>query len=121
MSNQPNDPSRDDPNQTPKGQINPSPFNNPNVQRAILILGVIVIFMFFFLLLNRTPSSGNIVSLNELADAVENGQVAIITERGGSDLYITYQNGGTATSYKTPGTDLLKTLGIENIKNANFQ
>ena len=77
--------------------------------------------MFFFLLLNRTPSSGNIVSLNELADAVENGQVAIITERGGSDLYITYQNGGTATSYKTPGTDLLKTLGIENIKNANFQ
>jgi cell division protease FtsH len=101
--------------------VNPSPFNNPNVQRAILILGVIVIFMFFFLLLNRTPTSGNTVSLNELAKAVEQAQVAIITERGGEELYITYQNGGTATSYKSPETDLLKILGIANINEANFQ
>lgn len=121
VSNHPiNDPKPDgDPGQsTPK---DPSPFNNPNAQRLILVLGIVAVFLFFALWIARTPNTSNSVSLNELADAVAQGQVASITERGGQELFITYQNGGTATSYKNPETDLLDVLGIASISEANFQ
>jgi cell division protease FtsH len=116
----PQEPRRDD-GQQPGTPGEPSPFNNPNAQRITIILGIIVIFLFFFMFISRPSSSANVITLNQLADAVAAGQIASITERGGQDLYITYQNGGTATSYKTPETDLLRVLGFSSIQDANFQ
>ncbi|MFQ3645699.1 MAG: ATP-dependent zinc metalloprotease FtsH [Anaerolineae bacterium] len=120
MSNHPtNDPQRDKQPDPPNRE--PSPWANPNTQRILLITGILVVFVFFFMMLGRPPSSANMISLNELAAAVQQGQVKSITERGGQDLYIVYINGGTASSYKPADTDLLRVLGVNSIQEANFQ
>ncbi len=80
-----------------------------------------MVFVFFFMMLGRPPSSTNTISLNELAASVQQGQVKSITERGGQDLYIVYINGGTASSYKPADTDLLRVLGVNSIQEANFE
>jgi cell division protease FtsH len=120
VSNHPtNDPQRD--KQPDPPHRDSSPWANPNTQRVLIIMGIIVVFVFFVMMLGRPPSSSNLISLNELAAAVQQGQVKSITERGGQDLYITYLNGGTASSYKPADTDLLRILGVNSIQDANFQ
>ncbi len=120
VSNHPtSDPQRD--KQPDPHHRDPSPWSNPNTQRVLVIMGVIAVFVFFVMMLGRPPSSSNLISLNELAAAVQQGQVKSITERGGQDLYITYINGGTASSYKPADTDLLRILGVNSIQDANFQ
>jgi cell division protease FtsH len=120
VSNHPtSDPQRD--KQPDPNHRDPSPWSNPNTQRVLVIMGVIAVFVFFVMMLGRPPSSSNLISLNELAAAVQQGQVKSITERGGQDLYITYINGGTASSYKPADTDLLRILGFNSVQDANFQ
>lgn len=121
MSNQhPNDPN----NRKDDGDDNqnPNPLANPNAQRMWMILGLIVIVMFFLMFSGRnTLSSGNSISLTELAADVEAGQVAEIIERGGTNLFITYNDRRTATSYKAPNESILDIFGYDNLDQARFE
>lgn len=120
MSNQhPNDPN----NRKDNGDDNqnPNPLSNPNAQRMWLVLGLIVIVMFFLMFSGRnTLSTGNIISLSELAVDVEAGQVSEIIERGGTDLFVTYTDRRTATVYKDSDLSILDVFGYENLNEANF-
>jgi len=121
VSNQhPNDPN----NRKDDGDDNqnPNPLANPNAQRMWMILGLIVIVMFFLMFSGRnTLSSGNSISLTELAADVEAGQVAEIIERGGTNLFITYNDRRTATSYKAPNESILDIFGYDNLDQARFE
>ncbi len=104
----------------PRGAPQP-PLNNPNTQRISIVIGVLALFLFFFLFINRPSTPSSQISLNALADAVRSGQVVSIVERGGQELFITYSGGGTATAYKSENTDLLSVLGLNGIADANFE
>lgn len=123
MSNQPppNEPNGEDNKHPSNNPQDPSPFSNPNAQRITIILAIAIVCLFFVMILFRTPPASNLISLNELAQQVANNQVSQIKERGGELLLITYTSGESASSYKTPETDLLKILGIANIQDAKFE
>ncbi|MCS6835534.1 MAG: ATP-dependent zinc metalloprotease FtsH [Anaerolineae bacterium] len=114
-------PPHEPPKRDNKHEDDPSPIHNPNAQRLWLLLGVIVLFFFFFMFISRPTSSSNLISLNELAAQVQAGNVASITERGGTDLFIVFDSGVSATAYKSAFSDLLSILGLESVQEANFQ
>ena len=99
----------------------PSPFNNPNATRITAILAFLVLVLFLFMLFNRPPSSGNTISLNQLASEVSGKRVARITERGGEELFIEYVNGGTARSYKSSSLNLIEALGYTSVRDVPFE
>ena len=100
---------------------NPSPFSNPNAQRVWLVLGFIVLLLFFLMLTSRPSSGGSTMPLNNLAADARNGLIDTIIERGGSELAIIYVDGRRASAYKDPGTDLLQVLGYDSIADAPFK
>jgi cell division protease FtsH len=99
----------------------PSPFSNPNATRITAILAFLVLALFLFMLFNRPPSSGNTISLNQLASEVNDKRVARITERGGEELFIEYVNGGTARSYKSSSLNLIEALGYRSVRDVPFE
>ena len=98
-----------------------SPLSNPNAQRIWLILGFVVLVMFFLMFSARTPGANNQIPLNDLAADVRNNQIATIVERGSSDIFVTYRDRRTATVYKSPETDLLSVLGYSSIEDLPFE
>jgi cell division protease FtsH len=99
-----------------------SPLSNPNAQRIWLFIGFIVILMFLFMFMGNGRQASSSISWNELSQAVRNGEVETITERGGSEVEIVYKEGNKrVTTYKSPSTDLLELLGYENAEALPFQ
>jgi len=123
VSNHPNDPQNNRNNDgDDNNNNNMSPLSNPNAQRMWLILGFIVLVMFFLMFSGRGAlSQGNNISLNELAADARAGQIETIVERGGTDLFITYRDRRTASAYKAADTDLLDVLGYTSIEEAPFE
>ena len=95
---------------------NNSPFSNRNAQRLWIIMGVVVLLL--FVLTFGSPGNfqnSNRISLNQLAQWVQRGNVEELVVRGGQDVIVQLSNGTTATYYKERETDLfesLKTFGV---------
>jgi len=84
---------------------NKSPFGNVNAQRLWLVLGVLVLALFLFLFNGRGLNFGGGLPLNELAEAIKDGTVASVTEKGARELLITYTDASTDVVYKNPTSD----------------
>jgi len=93
-----------------------SPFQNKNAQRFWLILGAVVLILFIFAFAApNNMSSGNRVSLDNLASYVREGQVQTMIVRGGQDVVAELINGSSVSYYKERETDLfasLRTFGV---------
>ncbi len=99
----------------------PSPLSNPNAQRLWLMIGFIVLLIFFFMMFNSGRPASTDLSLNDVQAAVAKGDVTTIIERGGSELEIVYKDNRHALAYKSPDTDLLKLLGYDSIEKVPFE
>jgi cell division protease FtsH len=97
-----------------------SPLSNPNAQRIWLILGVIVLVMFFLMFTNSNTNRGETISINELAADARSGQIDTIFQRDSSELFIQYKDNRSASAFIPPQTDLLQTLGYDGIEEAPF-
>lgn len=113
MNNKP-DPSN---NGNKESNPNPnSPFANRNAQRLWIILGIVVLVLFVVIFgqPNNVPRS-NRITLDQLANQLQQGNVESITVQGGTDVFIELANGTTAYYYKERETDLfsaLETFGV---------
>ena len=103
-----------------------SPFSGKNAQRLWIIMGVVVLLL--FVLTFGSPGNfqnSNRISLNQLAQQVQRGNVEGVTVRGGQDVVVEFRNGTTATYYKERETDIfdsLRTFGVsdEEIQRLEF-
>ncbi|MCC6802744.1 MAG: ATP-dependent zinc metalloprotease FtsH, partial [Anaerolineae bacterium] len=81
-----------------------------------MVVGVVVLLL--FVVIFGQPSSmpkGNTISLDRLAEQIQQGNVTEIQVRGGSDVFVGLRNGSTAYYYKERETDLfaaLQTFGV---------
>jgi hypothetical protein len=119
------EPRRDsDNNQHPtNGQPNQDPnfLSNPTTQRILIGVVLVLILAITLVFMDRGNRPTNEVSLTELARSVREGAVISIQEVNGVDLYITYEQGGTAIAYKNPNVNLFELLNITNVADAPFQ
>jgi cell division protease FtsH len=104
---------------------NKSPFSNPNAQRMWIILGIIVLVMFLLMFSGPRTNTANSLPLNQLANDIRQGRVDGIVVRGSTDVFITYTDGTTKTSYKDPSSsfhDLMDALDIPGttLQNLNY-
>ncbi|MFN8531420.1 MAG: ATP-dependent zinc metalloprotease FtsH [Anaerolineae bacterium] len=99
------------PPESPNNNNNQSPFANRNAQRLWLVLGVIVVILFFVVFgqPSNTPR-GSSITLDQLAAYIKNGDVNQIIVRGGNDVFISLTNGTQAWYYKERETDLFSSL-----------
>ena len=114
MSNKPTDPQNNNNNN--------SPFANRNAQRIWLVVGVVVLLLFVVIFgsPNNAPR-GNTISLDHLAQQIQQGNVTSITVRGGNDVYVELHNGTTAYYYKERETDLFAALETFGVTADQFQ
>jgi cell division protease FtsH len=99
-----------------------SPFSGKNAQRLWIIMGVVVLLL--FVLTFGSPGNfqnSNRISLNQLAQQVQRGNVEGITVRGGQDVVVEFRNGTTATYYKERETDLFDSLRTFGVSDAEIQ
>lgn len=102
-----------------------SPFSGKNAQRLWIIMGVVVLLL--FVLTFGSPGNfqnTNRISLNELAQQVQRGNVEAVTVRGGQDVIVEFRNGTTATYYKERETELfdsLRTFGVSDTEIQRLQ
>lgn len=99
---------------------NQSPLSNPNAMRIWLIVGAVVLLMFFLAIGMRSPGSANQIALNDLAADAQNNLISRVVVRGGTDIFITYVDGQTASAYKSPDDDLLRLMGYDTIDDVPF-
>ncbi|MFQ3567484.1 MAG: ATP-dependent zinc metalloprotease FtsH [Aggregatilineales bacterium] len=101
MNNKPPDPSSN----------NNSPFANRNAQRLWIVMGVVVLLLFVIIFgqPNNVPR-GNRVTLDQLAQNVQQGNVVAITVRGGTDVFAELRNGSSVYYYKERESDLFDML-----------
>lgn len=83
---------------------NKSPFSNPNAQRMWIILGIIVLVMFVLMFSGPRSNTTNNLPMNQLASDIRQGRVEQVVVRGSTDVFITYTDGTTQTSYKDPSS-----------------
>ncbi len=102
MNNKPPDPSSNN---------NNSPFANRNAQRLWIVLGVVVLLLFVIIFgqPNNVPR-GNRITLDQLAQNVQQGNVVAITVRGGTDVFAELRNGSSVYYYKERESDLFDML-----------
>jgi cell division protease FtsH len=101
---------------------NNSPFSNKNAQRLWIIMGVVVLLL--FVLTFGSPGnfqSSNRITLNQLAQQAQRGNIESITVRGGQDALIEFRNGTNATYYKERETDLFDSLRTFGVTDAQLQ
>ncbi|MAS34836.1 MAG: cell division protein FtsH [Anaerolineaceae bacterium] len=88
-------------------------------------MGVVVLLL--FVLTFGSPGNfqnTNRISLNELAQQVQRGNVEAVTVRGGQDVIVEFRNGTTATYYKERETELfdsLRTFGVSDTEIQRLQ
>ncbi len=81
-------------------------------------MGVVVLLL--FVLTFGSPGnfqSSNRISLNQLAQQVQRGNVESLTVRGGQDVVVEFRNGTTSTYYKERESDIfdsLRTFGVSD-------
>jgi len=99
-----------------------SPFSGKNAQRLWIIMGVVVLLL--FVLTFGSPGNfqnTNRISLNDLAQQVQRGNVESVTVRGGQDVVVEFRNGSTASYYKERETDLFDSLRTFGVSDADIQ
>jgi cell division protease FtsH len=103
VNNKPPDPS--------SNNNNNSPFANRNAQRLWIVLGVVVLLLFVIIFgqPNNVPR-GNRITLDQLAQNVQQGNVVAITVRGGTDVFAELRNGSSVYYYKERESDLFDML-----------
>ena len=90
-------------------QSNNSPIN---WTRGLLIVGLIIAAVIFFQFLgNQLFTGSDRISLPDLADKVQAGEVVTISVRG-DDITAELQDGSVARTRKEPGTSLYETLDL---------
>jgi cell division protease FtsH len=85
-------------------------------------MGVVVLLL--FVLTFGSPGNfqnSNRISLNQLAQQVQRGNVEGVTVRGGQDVVVEFRNGTTATYYKERETDLFDSLRTFGVSDAEIQ
>ena len=110
-------------NKSPDPQNNGnSPFSNRNAQRIWLVVGVVVLLLFVVIFgqPNNLPR-GSQISLDRLAEHIQQGNVTAITVRGGNDVIIDLRNGSTAYYYKERETNLFSALETYGVTADEFQ
>jgi cell division protease FtsH len=108
------------PDQNPNNEQ--SPFSGKNAQRLWIIMGVVVLLL--FVLTFGSPGnfqSSNRISLNDLAQQVQRGNIESLTVRGGQDVIVQFRNGTTATYYKERETELFDSLRTFGVTDAEIQ
>ncbi len=99
------------------GDKRPDPFSNGNWQRYWPLLIAVGAILLVFVFANQRQVSGETVSLNEIAADIRSGRVAEIVVVGSEQVQVTYNDLETRpkVTYKSPGTDLLETLGYDSL------
>lgn len=116
MSNHPTgDQKGENPDEPNNENNNNNFFNAPGSQRLWLILGLVVLFMLILVFTSQQQSSGSDISITQLVNAIESGQITQIVIRGGEEIEITYAGlnddlARTETSYIDGSDSLLTTL-----------
>ncbi|HLV35744.1 MAG TPA: ATP-dependent zinc metalloprotease FtsH [Spirillospora sp.] len=85
-------------------------------------MGVVVLLL--FVLTFGSPGNfqnTNRISLNDLAQQVQRGNVESVTVRGGQDVVVEFRNGSTASYYKERETDLFDSLRTFGVSDADIQ
>ena len=105
MTNKPSDP------QNNNGGGANSPFSNRNAQRIWLVVGIVVLLLFvvIFAQPSNTPR-GSSITLDRLAEAIQDGNVVSVEIRGGSDVLVELENNTNAYYYKERETNLVTAL-----------
>jgi cell division protease FtsH len=99
-----------------------SPFSGKNAQRLWIIMGVVVLLL--FVLTFGSPGNfqnTNRISLNDLAQQVQRGNVESVTVRGGQDVVVEFRNGSTSNYYKERETDLFDSLRTFGVSDSDIQ
>jgi cell division protease FtsH len=85
-------------------------------------MGVVVLLL--FVLTFGSPGnfqSANRISLNELAQQVQRGNIEEIIIRGGQDVRVLFRSGQEATYYKERETDLFDSLRVFGVEDSQLQ
>jgi len=99
----PNEGDGDNNRKNDDGGNNKSPFSGPNAQRMWIILGIIVLVMFFLVFNSgQRTNVANSLPMNQLASDIRQGKVERVVVRGSTDVFVTYNDGTTETAYKDP-------------------
>ena len=109
MTNRPEPPNKDDNNEE-----NSNPFNN-NTQRVWLLIGVFVLFLAFLLFTSQQTSSGEEITLNELATQVQEGVITEIVVKGDQYITATTADGEVYSATKSAEANLLTYLGYDSL------
>ncbi|MBZ0301334.1 MAG: ATP-dependent metallopeptidase FtsH/Yme1/Tma family protein, partial [Anaerolineae bacterium] len=107
---------------SPDNNNDHSPFSGKNAQRLWIIMGVVVLLL--FVLTFGSPGnfqSSNRISLTDLAQQVQRGNVESITVRGGQDVVVEFRNGTSANYYKERETNLFDSLRTFGVTDAEIQ
>ncbi len=87
---------------------NKPPFGNSNTQKIWIVVGVVVLVMFFLIFNSRAAIQyGNSLSMTVLASDIRQGRVEKILLNGSEEVVPTYTDGTTRVAYKEPSTDFV--------------
>jgi cell division protease FtsH len=99
-----------------------SPFSGRNAQRVWVLIGIAAIVLFIFIAGQpNNRQRGTPITLDALANYIEQGNVASIEVRGGTDVYIDLRTGGAAYYYKEDETNLFQALQAFGVTNAQLE
>ena len=110
MTNRPEPPNKDD----NKDENNNNPFSN-NTQRVWVLIGVFVLFLAFLLFTSQQTSSGEEISLRELATQVQEGVITDIVVKGDQYITATTADGEVYSATKSAEANLLSYLGYDSL------
>ncbi len=125
MNSRPPEPPRKKPNGEENDEQNPQP-NLGNQRVWLLVGGVALIALVFFLMDSSFSSGGANFTVYDLTAAVDRGIVERVLQRGETDVRVTLNDGSNVSMVIPPGTNVIEMLrdnGIsdERIRQANIE
>jgi cell division protease FtsH len=110
VNNRPEPPNKEDNNNNEDN----NPFNS-NSQRMWILIGVFVLFLVFLLFTAQQTSSGEEITLNELATQVQEGVITEIVVKGDQYITVTAADGETYSATKSASANLLDYLSYDSL------
>jgi cell division protease FtsH len=113
VNNKPDSSNNQNNSKEPNGN---SPFSNRNAQRLWIVLGIVVLLLFVVIFgqPNNIPRN-NRITLDQLADAIQDGNVETIIVQGGTDVFVEMSNGNPAYYYKERESNLFASLAVYGV------